>query len=56
MRFDYPNLEAINAAARRDRAAAVHALVVAPLARFWASLKVQPKPRRSRWIAVHHGS
>ena len=40
MRFDYPNLETINARARRERAQAVYQLIIVPLARFFAGLKI----------------
>ena len=54
MRFDYPNLETINARARRQRAQAVYQLIIVPLARFFAGLKARPAPlRASRWLAVH---
>ncbi|HEY3076851.1 MAG TPA: hypothetical protein VGJ74_16905 [Burkholderiales bacterium] len=54
MRFDYPNLETLSARAREERAAAVHDLIVAPLARFFAGLKTRQAPlRASRWLAVH---
>ncbi|HEY3074410.1 MAG TPA: hypothetical protein VGJ74_04480 [Burkholderiales bacterium] len=51
MRFDYPNLETLNARARRERAQAVYQLLVLPVVRFFAA---QPrKLRASRWLAVH---
>ncbi len=54
MRFDYPTLETLNARARRERAQAVHQLIIVPLARFFAGLKAQATPlRASRWLAVH---
>lgn len=57
MRFDYPNLETYVARAHRARAEAVHELIVAPLARLIAKLTARPAGlRKSRWIAVHHGS
>ena len=57
MRLDYPDLETYTARAHRARAEAVHELIVAPLGRLIAKLAAAPaKLRRSRWIAVHHGS
>jgi hypothetical protein len=57
MRFDYPDLEVLVARARRERSEAVYQLIVAPLARLIAKLSARPlRLRRSRWIAVHHGS
>jgi hypothetical protein len=57
MRLDYPNLETYIAGAHRARAEAVHELIIAPLGRLIARLAAAPaKLRRSRWIAVHHGS
>jgi hypothetical protein len=57
MRFDYPDLQVLVARAHRERSEAVYRLIVAPLARAIAKLSAQPlRQRRSRWIAVHHGS
>jgi hypothetical protein len=57
MRFDYPDLEVLVARARRERSEAIYQLLVAPLARLIAKLSARPlRLRRSRWIAVHHGS
>ena len=57
MRLDYPNLETYIVRAHRARAEAVHELIIAPLGRLIARLAAAPtKLRRSRWIAVHHGS
>ncbi|HSU62404.1 MAG TPA: hypothetical protein VLJ12_00850 [Burkholderiales bacterium] len=38
MRLDFPELEALNAKAQRERAEAVYALIVAPLARLLTAL------------------
>ncbi len=38
MRLDFPELEALNAKVRRERAEAVYALIIAPLARLLANL------------------
>jgi len=36
MRVDFPELEVLNARARRERAEAIYALVIAPIARLFA--------------------
>ena len=38
MRLDFPELEVLNAKARRERADAVYALILVPLARLFANL------------------
>jgi hypothetical protein len=43
MRIDYPALEVLNARARRERAEAVHRLLVAPVIRFLTKPSA-PKP------------
>jgi len=36
MRLDFPELEALNARARRERAEAIYTFVIAPIARLFA--------------------
>jgi hypothetical protein len=44
-------------AAHRQRAQAVGQLIKRLIARLFAAFTAQPKPlRKSRWLAVHHGS
>ena len=38
MRVDFPQYEVLNARAHRERAEAVHALILAPVGRFFAAL------------------
>jgi hypothetical protein len=47
MRIVYPSLEILHARARRERAQAVHRLLVAPVLRFFSS-KPSAVPLRSR--------
>lgn len=49
MRVDFPELEALNAKARRERAEALYAYVVAPLARLFAH-----KPANHRGSRAKH--
>jgi hypothetical protein len=54
----HPELrEEIVRAAHRQRAEAVSQLITRLIAWLVAALTTQPKPlRKSRWLAVHHGS
>lgn len=58
MRFNYPTpeeVEKLYASARRERAIAMHKLVIAPIVRFIAKAWKRPEHlRESRWIAANH--
>jgi hypothetical protein len=47
MRVDFPELEAINARARRERALAVHRLIIVPLTRLFARRRTRLSHRRT---------
>ena len=49
MRLDFPELEALNAKARRERAEALYTLVIAPIARLFA-----PRAGAHRPAAAKH--
>jgi hypothetical protein len=46
MRLEFPELEALNAKARRERAEAVYALVIAPIAKLFSHKAESPRPAR----------
>ncbi|HET7365259.1 MAG TPA: hypothetical protein VFJ70_16965 [Burkholderiales bacterium] len=47
MRVDFPELEALNAKARRERAEAVYTFVIAPIARLFTH-KAGNRPARAK--------
>jgi hypothetical protein len=49
MRLDFPELETLNARARRERVEAIYTLVVAPIARLFT-----PKPRTAHRPRAKH--
>ena len=44
MRLEFPELEALNAKARRERAEAIYTLVIAPIARLFAPRAASHRP------------
>jgi hypothetical protein len=50
MRIDFPELEQINAKARRERAEAVYRLIIAPIQRFFTRRPAGSPQREIRYI------
>ena len=48
MRVDFPELEALNAKARRQRAEAIYTLVIAPIAKLFTSASRGQRPARTK--------
>jgi hypothetical protein len=48
MRLDFPELEALNAKARRERAEAIYTLVIAPIAKLFGHRGDAPRPVRAK--------
>lgn len=48
MRLDFPELEALNARARRERAEAIYTFVIAPIAKLFARRTQSDRPARAK--------
>lgn len=51
MRLDFPELEAVNARARRERAEAIYTLVIAPIAKLFGHKAARHDARDTRRVA-----
>jgi len=51
MRVDFPELEALNAKARRERAEAIYALVIAPIAKLFTHKGHRHETAHTRRVA-----
>jgi hypothetical protein len=47
MRYDYSYIEAVQAKARRERAEAVHRLIIAPILALFSAPKAEKRPRHA---------
>lgn len=54
MRHDFPELEALNAKARRERAEAIYTLVIAPIAKLFGHRDDNHRPVRAK--RRHHAA
>ncbi len=51
MRLDFPELEALNAKARRERAEAIYTLVIAPIAKLFGHKAARHESADARRVA-----